>query len=109
MIPITIAGMKIIGRMCTGNSKGLIVPQSITDQEETVLRSMLPKEVKLAKVDEKLSALGNVIVANDKVALLHPDIDDSTEATVAETLGVEVYKTSIAGNALVGSYCTLSN
>ena len=109
VIPITIAGMRIIGRMCAGNSKGLIVPNSITEEEEKVLKSHLPDSVKLTKVDEKLSALGNTIVANDKVALLHPDIDDMTEAAVAETLGVEVFKTSIAGNALVGSYCTMSN
>ena len=42
----------------------------------------MPDNVTIKKVDEKLSALGNVIVANDRVALLHPDIDEETEVVV---------------------------
>ena len=51
----------------------------------------------IAKVDDNLSALGNVIVANDRVALLHPDISDKTESTIQRVLGVETFRTSIAG------------
>ena len=80
MIPISIAGTKIIGRMCAGNKNGLLVPSSITDEEWNVLKTNLPQSVNVAKVDDKLSALGNVIVANDRVALMHPDLDAETEA-----------------------------
>lgn len=31
------------------------------------------------RVDEKLSALGNVIACNDYVALVHPEISKETE------------------------------
>ena len=109
MIPISIAVTKVIGRMCTGNKNGLIVPSTITEEEENVLKTGLPSSVTLAKVDDKLSALGNVIVANDRVALLHPDLDSQTEATIQSVLNVEAFKTTIASNALVGTYCCLSN
>ena len=39
------------------------------------LRNSLPDTVKIQRVEEKLSALGNVISCNDYVALVHPDLD----------------------------------
>ena len=34
-----------------------------------------PPSVKIQRVEERLSALGNVIACNDYVALVHPDLD----------------------------------
>jgi len=109
VVHVSIAGCRIIGRLTVGNRNGLLVPNSTTDQELQHIRNSLPDQVSVQRVEERLSALGNVIACNDYVALVHPDLDRETEEILADALKVEVFRHSLADMSLVGSYCSLSN
>lgn len=109
VIHASIAGCRIIGRMTVANRNGLIVPSTTTDQELQHLRNSLPDNVVVQRVEERLSALGNVIACNDYVAVVHPDLDRETEEIIADALKVEVFRHSLANQTLVGTYCSISN
>lgn len=109
VIHASISGCRIIGRLTAGNRHGLLVPMSTTDQELQHLRNSLPDSVKIQRVEERLSALGNVIACNDYVGLIHPDLDRETEEILTDVLKIETLRQTVADNVLVGTYCALNN
>lgn len=95
--------------MAVGNRHGLLVPNATTDQELQHIRNSLPDSVEIRRIDERLSALGNVIAANDYVALVHGDISQETEKALVDVLKVEVFRTNLGEHSLVGTYCTFTS
>lgn len=109
IIETTINSTKTVGSQVQGNKYGLLVPMTTHDHELMLLRQLLPEAVRLRRIEERLNALGNVLLCNDHVAIAHPEIDKESIDTISHVLNVPVYTMSIGSKPLVGSYGSMNN
>ncbi|OAG29731.1 translation initiation factor 6 [Nematocida displodere] len=109
VVQCTINGIKMVGSQAVGNSKGLLLSSTTTDQELQHIRNSLPEKVRVRRVGERLNALGNVIVCNDHVGLVHADVSSETVECISDVLGIDVFKYTLAENGLVGAYAAMNN
>lgn len=105
-----IAETTLIGCLVAGNTKGFIVSQYTLDSEIERLRAQ-GLEVNISRLpdSDRISTAGNVILANDTVALVHPGLSENAVAIIKDTLGVEVYKGTIGGLKTVGMAAVATN
>lgn len=92
IVRLNLAKTNLIGLFCAGNSNGLLVSR---EAEEDVFFNHV-------KLDTKETALGNLVLANDRGALISEKIA-SQKSVIEDILGVAAEKATIAGSDLVGS------
>jgi len=64
----------------------------------------------MCKVEDSLGSLGNVICCNDRIAIVHPNLQDATIDIIKDTLQIEnIIPMTIADNLLTGTYMVLTN
>ena len=97
----TIAGTPLCGLFLAGNSNGLIVPQTITERELSVLKKAL-KGVSILKIESKYNAIGNLILCNDKGAIISPLLSGFADA-ISKCLKVDVSVGSMLELDIVGA------
>jgi len=98
IIPTLIQGSAIIGSLLCGNSRGIIVSGLATDDE--IARFSEHREV--MRLSETMNAAGNVIMANDTFAAVHPDMPVDIAAEIGEFLKVEIIHLTLGGIKTVG-------
>jgi len=107
VVHTTIAGTKLCGIFLAGNSHGLLVPWTITDRELAVLKKGL-RGINICVIDAKHTALGNLILCNDKGAIISPLLHSHAGA-ISKCLNVPVQESEIMDMNIVGAVCTATN
>lgn len=101
LVKSTIATLDAVGIMCVANSNGLLLPYTTTSDELARLKAY--SDIRIDWIDNKMTALGNIIVANDKGAICHADFDTKARRKISDTLGVEVVPGTVAKLPIVGA------
>jgi translation initiation factor 6 len=98
LVETFVQGSSIIGSLLVGNRKGIVVSGLASESEIAVLSSY--REVML--LTGTMNAAGNVILANDNVAIIHPEMEKEKAEEIGEFLGVDVLQKSLGGIKTVG-------
>lgn len=103
---IGIADSRLVGVYTSGNSNAILIPYIATSDEISTLRST---GTKIAIIQEKRTALGNLILCNDYGAVIDPRLKPKTVSAIEKALKVPVHTGTIGGLPQVGSLATASN
>ncbi len=98
VVQTTIQGSSIIGSLLVGNNHGFIVSGMVTPEELAVLQEY--RDVLL--LERGMNAAGNIILANDDLAIVHPDMPERFAEEIAAFLDVPILMMSIGGIPTVG-------
>lgn len=104
VIETLVNGSVVVGALSKGNSNGFLFSHG-TDARE--MQELTGVQVEI--LPDKLNAVGNIVLANDSAALVHPELSDRAIETIARTLKVEVYRGTIAGIKNVGMAGIVTN
>jgi translation initiation factor 6 len=102
----TIGGTEFVGLFSALNSNGIILPFIVREEE---LKNFKELKVNVLILKEKFTAIGNLIVANDKGAIVSELISKKNLKAIEDVLGVEVIQASLANSKVVGSVCIATN
>ncbi len=100
IIYAAIANTRLIGALSVMNNKGFLLPTTAYQDEYDFLKNETKLEVGV--LDTKFNALGNVICANDKGAIVSPALSKENCNVISDVMGVEVLQKKIAGSHLAG-------
>jgi translation initiation factor 6 len=103
----SISGSVLIGALSCANSNGMLVPHSIREEELTQIKSVFEGNITI--METKKTAYGNLVLTNDKGAVVDPRFKPNEIKQISETLGVEAVPTEIAALPYVGSLATATN
>ena len=107
LIYTSIGGSVLAGALVCANSSGMLLPNYVREEELIQIRTSFEGNITI--MDTKKTAYGNLVLANDKGAVIDPRFKESEIKRISDALGVEAVPTEIAGLPYVGSLAAVTN
>jgi translation initiation factor 6 len=106
IIHVSIAGTRLMGPMTVMNNNGILLPYTVSDDEIRILKQT---GLNVDRLESKFTAIGNLISANDKGALVSNLFKGEADQNIKDILGVPLQTFSIGGYVQVGSMIVATN
>ncbi len=106
-VPTSIGESRLLGPLVTMNGNGILVSRLAESNEMAEIESATGLNV--SRLDSKFTAVGNLVAANDKCALVSPVLDAGAVSQVRDVLGTEVERMAIGDYYQVGSLVVVTN
>jgi len=97
----TVAGSSTVGSLVVGNENGLLVSERIRDRERDRIEDATGLSV--SELPGRINAAGNVVLANNSGAYVHPDLTRKAVKAVEDALDVPVERGTLADVRTVGT------
>ncbi|MCW4015345.1 MAG: translation initiation factor IF-6 [Candidatus Bathyarchaeota archaeon] len=107
VVATTVGKSLIAGALACSNSNGVVLPPFATEEEVEAIKSAI--DINVTVMDTKKTAYGNMVLANDKGAVVDSRLEREVVDKISDTLGVEVVPSDIAGLPYVGSLACATN
>jgi translation initiation factor 6 len=98
VVRTTIQGSPIIGSLLAGNSNGFVISGLATKEE----MDRLSEFRELFLLEQGMNAAGNVILACDRFAAVHPEMDTGLRKEIGEFLKVPITPLTLGDVKVVG-------
>jgi len=108
VIPTTLAGSILLSAMAAGNANGLVLSMMVLDEEIEAIKKA-SKDLNLEVLETKYTAVGNLVLANDRAALASSILPRRILKKIEDALGVEVVEGRVANRSYVGSLAVVTN
>jgi len=106
-VPTRVAGTSLIGVFSAGNSSGVVLPYIVRDEE---VQKIKEHGIDVLVVKDVPTAMGNLVAANDRGAVISLGIRRENAVRIAEFLGAEDWAhMGIAGTELTGASVVATN
>ncbi len=109
VIKTTISNSVLVGTLSAGNSNTLFLPPNIGEKELKTIHDSLGEEVEIIELNSKFTALGNLMVLNDKGAIISDMFEKNAQKQIRDALNFEVTVGNLLGSPLVGSIVMSTN
>ncbi|GAB7090625.1 translation initiation factor IF-6 [Halorubrum luteum] len=97
----TVGGSNTVGSLAVGNENGILLSERATERERERIDDATDRPVR--ELPGRINAAGNVVLANDYGAYVHPDLPRESIRSIKETLDVPVERGALGGVRTVGA------